>query len=117
MSIEDRKNAGPKAPAFTYRGVRIESRWDVARELEIMRRLVDALELNARRLVSVWCDSEAGSTYTVEVPPDRWEPELKWVIADAFTAAGIEHNLVVIQSGGLNRCTIAPNWYEGDSDD
>ena len=63
----DRADAGPRAPVsgFRYRGVQIESRWAVMAELDAMRRIIDAMpELMARRLETIWCDSNAGACYT-----------------------------------------------------
>lgn len=110
----DRAEAGPKAPvsSFRYRGVQIESRWPVLSELDKMRCIIDAMpELMARRLESIWCDSNAGSCYTVTVRPGLWVPDLRWAIADAVLRAG-GHNGIFIEADGGNGCHIDPDWGE-----
>ncbi len=110
----DRAEAGPKAPVsgFRYRGVKIESRWNVLAELDKMRRIIDVMpELMARRLESIWCDSNAGSCYTVTVRPGLWVPELRWAISNAVLDAG-GHNGIVVEADGGNGCHIDPDWGE-----
>lgn len=110
----DRAEAGPKAPVagFCYRGVHIESRWSVLAELDKMRRIVDAMpELMARRLETIWCDSNAGSCYSVTVRPGLWVPDLRWAIANAALEAG-GHNGIVVEADGGNGCHIDPDWGE-----
>ena len=110
----DRAEAGTKAPVsgFRYRGVQIESRWSVLAELDKMRRIVDAMpELLARRLETIWCDSNAGSCYLVTVRAGLWVPDLRWAIADAALEAG-GHNGIVVDADGGNGCHIDPDWGE-----
>jgi hypothetical protein len=110
----DRAEAGPKAlvSGFRYRGVQIESRWSVQAELDKMRRMIDAMpELMARRLETIWCDSNAGSCYSVTVRPGLWVPDLRWAIADAALKVG-GHNGIVIEADGGNGCHIDPDWGE-----
>lgn len=109
----DRAEAGSKAPVsgFCYRGVKIESRWSVLAELDTMRRIIDAMpELMARRLESIWCDSNAGACYKVLVRPGLWVPSLRWAIADAVKDAGGGHNGIVIEADGDNGCHLDPDW-------
>ncbi|MDF1872005.1 hypothetical protein [Vannielia sp.] len=111
----DRADAGPKAPvsSFRYRGVQIESRWAVMAELDTMRRIIDAMpELMARRLETIWCDSNAGACYTVTVRPGLWLPDLRWAIADAVMEAGGGHNGIMVEADGGNGCDIDPDWGE-----
>lgn len=111
----DRAEAGPKAPVlgFRYRGVQIESRWAVRAELDTMRRIIDAMpELMARRLASIWCNSNAGACYTVTVRPGLWVPDLRWAIADAVVEAGGGHNGITVEADGSSGCFIDPDWGE-----
>lgn len=111
----DRADAGQKAPVsgFRYRGVQIESRWAVMAELDTLRRIVDAMpELMARRLETIWCDSNAGACYTVTVRPGLWVPDLRWAIADAVMEAGGGHNGIMVEADGGNGCHIDPDWGE-----
>lgn len=108
----DRADAGPKARVlgFSYRGVQIESRWAVLAELDTMRRIIDAMpELMARRLEAIWCDSNAGSCYTVTVRPRLWVPDLRWAIADAAREAGGGHNGIMVEADGGNGRHIDPD--------
>lgn len=111
----DYADAGPKSPisGFSYRGVRIESRWAVQAELETMKRIVDAMpELMARRLASIWCDSKCGANYLVSVRPGLWVPTLERAISDAITAGGGGHNGVMIDEAGDYRADLDPDWGE-----
>jgi hypothetical protein len=109
----DREAAGRKAPVsgFEYKGVRIESRWSVLYELDQMKRVVDALELSARRIGIIWCDSNAGSTFSVTVRSGRWNDDLRWAISDAFRSALGGHNGIYVEAEG-GGCTIEPFWDE-----
>lgn len=109
----DRADAGPKAPVsgFLYRGVQIESRWAVIAELDTMRRIINAMpELMARRLETIWCDSNAGACYTVTVRPSLYIPDLRWAISEAVMEAGGGHNGIMIETDDGNGCHIDPNW-------
>lgn len=111
----DRADAGPKAPAsgFRYRGVQIESRWAVMAELDTMRRIIDAMpELMARRLETIWCDSNAGACYTVTVRLGLWVTHLRSAIGEAVMEAGGGHNGIMIEADGGNGCHIDPDWGE-----
>lgn len=111
----DRADVGPKAPVsgFRYRGVQIESRLAVMAELDSMRRIIDAMpELMARRLETIWCDSNAGACYTVTVRPGLWVHDLRWAIADAVMEAGNGHNGIMVEAEGGNGCHIDPDWAE-----
>ncbi|MBY6120446.1 hypothetical protein KUV64_15030 [Mameliella alba] len=82
---------------FTYKGVRLESRWAVLRELENMKRIVEAMpELMSRRLETIWCDTKDGATYTVTVKDRLWVPDLKWMISDAIVDAVGGHTGIYI---------------------
>lgn len=111
----DRTDAGPRAPVsgFRYRGVQIESRWAILSELDTMRRIIDTMpELMARRLETVWCDSNAGACYTMIVRPVLWVPELQWEISDAVLKIGGGHNGIMVEGDGGNGSYIEPNWGE-----
>ncbi|QFT97600.1 hypothetical protein FIU85_09820 [Roseovarius sp. THAF8] len=111
----DRADAGPKAPvsSFRYRGVQIESRWAVMAELDTMRRVIDAMpELMARRLETIWCDSNAGACYTVTVRPSLYVPDLRGAIFDAVLVAGGGHNGIMIEADCGKGCHIDPDWGE-----
>ncbi len=107
--------AGPKAPVsgFVYRGVQIESRWAVHAELEAMKRIIDAMpELMARRLASIWCDSNCGSNYIVSVRKGLWVPDLEREISEAVMSGGGGHNGVMIDEGDTHRADLDPDWGE-----
>jgi hypothetical protein len=108
--------AGPKAPVsgFSYRGVRIESRWAVLAELERMKRIVDAMpDLMARRISSIWCDSNCGSNYLVSVREGLWIAALKAAIRDAVMTGSGGHNGIFIDEAGISRAELDPDWNEG----
>lgn len=91
----DRAEAEPKAPVsgFVYKGIRLESRWSVLRELNVMTRVVDAMpELLARRIEVIWCDSKATSNYIVTAKDGPWASELRWAIEAALLQVNGGHN-------------------------
>tara|TARA_R100001086_G_scaffold206355_2_gene122179 strand:- start:134 stop:541 length:408 start_codon:yes stop_codon:yes gene_type:complete len=109
----DRAASGQKAPVsgFTYKGVRLESRWAVLCELEDMKCIVDAMpELMSRRLETIWCDSKAGATYTVTVKDRLWVPDLKWTISDAIVDAVGGHNGIYIDGDAPSGMDVDPYW-------
>ncbi len=109
----DRAASGQKAPVsgFTYKGVRLESRWAVLCELEDMKCIVDAMpELMSRRLETIWCDSKAGATYTVTVKYRLWVPDLKWTISDAIVDAVGGHNGIYIDGDAPSGMDVDPYW-------
>ena len=116
----DHQQAGPKADSAStiHKGIRIESRWSVLHEFDVMRRAIDALpELMSRRLGWMWCDSSCGSCYAVGVKPGLFAPLLKWAINEAFIAANGGHNGIIIEDGEAPLCgaTLAdldPDWGE-----
>lgn len=113
----DYAESGPKAPVsgFSYRGVRLESRFSVLAELDTMREFIDALpELMARRLASVWCDSRAGATYMIDVREGYWVSEIEWAIREAIMKVSSGHNGISIYEGKISRADVDPDW--GDED-
>ncbi|WP_068117797.1 hypothetical protein [Tropicimonas marinistellae] len=109
----DRAASGQKAPVsgFTYKGVQLESRWAVLRELEDMKRIVAAMpELMSRRLATIWCDTKAGATYTVTVKDRLWVPDLKWTISDAIVDAVGGHNGIYIDGDAPSGMDVDPYW-------
>lgn len=119
----DYAEAGPKAPvdSFSYKGIKISSRWAVLSEFETMKRAIDALnELMARRLSRIWCDSNCTANYVVGVKPRMFISDLKWEINDAFRIAGGGHNGILIEEGGDGPfegrfiVNLDPDWGEWD---
>jgi hypothetical protein len=110
----DRAASGQKAPVscFTYRRVHLEgTRWAVLRELEDMKRIVDAMpELMSRRLETIWCDTKASATDTVTVKDRLWVPDLKWTISDAIVDAVGGHNGIYIDGDAPSGMDVDPYW-------
>jgi hypothetical protein len=114
----DREEAGPKLPVdrMQYRGLVITSRYAVASEFPSMRAVLDALpDLARARIVSIWCDSQAGSDYTVKIAENRWIPGLDAQIRDAFVAATAGFNGIFIDCGNARGISFDP-WWLGDED-
>jgi hypothetical protein len=116
----DYEASGPKAPYNhqIHKGVRIESRWQVLREFEVMREAIDAMpELMGRRIAWMWCDSNCGSNFVIGVKPSLYILDLKWAIKDAFRSANGGHNGITIEDGasaftGKVLAIIDPDWSE-----
>lgn len=99
-----------------YKGVHISSRRDIEKEIIDMRRVVDYLESDANRIESIWCDSKAGSMYTITVKPKKWAPYLYFKIKKAFLSIG-GYNGVLIESDTNSDNYLEPNWPEDYIDD
>jgi hypothetical protein len=118
----DIEGAGPKAPVqgFIYKGVHIESRWGVESELETMKLILEALaEPVVRKLSYIWCDSKAGSTYSISVQSGKFDHELRDAISDAIMSTSGGHNGVFFEDGekpsfGMPIDNLDPDWPEGE---
>ncbi|MCW3838177.1 hypothetical protein ACFQ1E_19260 [Sphingomonas canadensis] len=114
----DIAEAGPQAPepSIDHRGVRVESRYSIAHELETMSAAVDAMpDLVRARLESIWCDSKACAFYTVEVKPGRWIEGIEHLIRDAVRAVTDGFNGLIVRDGE-HEVWFDPEW-EGDDYD
>lgn len=112
----DREEAGPKAPhgAIPYKGVVIDSRWDVLSEYRQMREIVDNLpDLIRVRVQSIWCDSKCAANYIVIVKPGRFIHDLPFDVEDAVIAAVGGHNGITIQNDASDGdLTLDCHWNE-----
>jgi hypothetical protein len=116
----DRAEAGPKAPhgAIAYKGVVIDSRWDVLSEYRQMRAIVDRLpDLMRVRIESIWCDSNCTANYVFTVKPSRFIRDLPLAIENAVIAIGGGHNGIAFQSDvAEGNVTLDCHWI-GDSEE
>src|SRR6185437_2692542 len=88
-------------------GVEITSRYRKAHELELMRDMILALPLAQRAVQSIFCDSKAGSCFSVVLRRHHWNARLARAIGDHFEKAALAYN------GGHNGITVSA--YDGDS--
>ncbi|QYC11437.1 hypothetical protein [Brevundimonas nasdae] len=98
----DRAEAGPRAPepSILHRGVEVASRWSIARELETMMQIVDAVPGRVRpRILSIWCDSKAPAYYVVTMRPDLWTEGLEEAVLTATLAVTKGFNGLDIDTG------------------
>jgi hypothetical protein len=112
----DRQEAGPKSPfdKILYRGVLIESRFSVASEFAEIRTIVDALpDIVRARITSIWCDSRAGSDYTVTIAENRWIEGLDAQIRAIFVEVTSGFNGLSITCGSAFFVSFDP-WWPGD---
>lgn len=112
----DRDAAGPKAAhgAVSYRGVLIDSRWDIQAEYVAMRSIIDRLpDLIRVRVQSICCDSNCGANYVVTIKPARFCARLPAVVDEAIVAIGGGHNGVLIESDDPEGSVMLdPSWDE-----
>lgn len=101
--IQDRTSDGK------YKGVEISSRYELAREVTTMEKIVDALGPAAVALESIWCDSKMGMMYIVELAAGRSFHDLEDVLAEAVYSTG-GHNGVAVRSAGKDVGFINPDW-------
>lgn len=113
----DRAEAGPQAPhgAIPYKGVIIDSRWDVLSEYRLMRAVVDTLpDLMRVRIESIWCDSDCTANYIVTVKPGRFARDLPYAVEETVIAVGGGHNGIMVQSDvAEGNVTLDCHWNEG----
>ena len=109
--------AGPKAPhgAIPYKGVVIDSRWNVLAEFRSMRSIVDELsELMRARIASIWCDSNCTANYIVTVKPGKFAVDLPDAVEAAIVTVCGGHNGIMIESDAVGGDVILDcNWCEG----
>jgi hypothetical protein len=114
----DLEESGPQAPydVVGYKGIRLESRWNIVDEFARMRRIVDRFtKEDILKLAWIWCDSKAQAYYTVGVRSGKYDDELKRTIAGVFRAAGGGHNGLSIEDGefafvGNRLADLDPDW-------
>src|SRR6266705_3363648 len=73
---DDEKVATTSIKLLTVAGVKIESRYQKAREFKLMRDMVLSLPLPQGAVQSIFCDSKAGSCFSVVVRRDLWNTRL-----------------------------------------
>ena len=112
----DRDEAGPKAPhgAVAYRGILLDSRWDILAEYQAMRAIVDRLpDLMRVRIELIWCDSKCTSYFILTVKPHRFVQDLPLMFEDSVVAVRGGHNGILIQSDNAEGdLVIDSNWDE-----
>lgn len=113
----DMEEAGPKAPhgALTYKGVVIDSRWDVLSEYNRMRSIVDRLpDLIRVRIEAIWCDSKCTCNYIVTIKSSKFIADLPGEFEGAVVAVHGGHNGIMIQSDERSDPVFLDcNWGEG----
>ena len=113
----DRDEAGPKAihGAVSYRGVIVDSRWDVSSEYREMRAFVNNMpDLTRARIQSIWCDSKYTANYIITVKPGRFNLNIAADIEEAVITAIGGHNGIMIQGDTAEDfITLECNWGEG----
>ena len=119
----DYEDSGPKAPhgKLIYRGVLIDSRWDVLSEYHSLRAIVDQLpDLMRLRIESIWCDSKCTNNYIITVKSQHFVEVLPDAIEAAVIAVRRGHNGIMLQghAGPHDYINIDCNWDSGaDADD
>jgi hypothetical protein len=112
----DYEEAGPKAPhgPIVYKGVVLSSRYDVQSEFTHMRGAIDLIpELLARRIESIWCDSNACAYYVVTVRPRLFVEALVDEVEAAFKELGGFNGLDIECDEGQGK-SFDPWWPEDE---
>jgi hypothetical protein len=82
-----------------HKGVVLSSRHGLAHEYKYMARVVDSMQdLIARRLDSIYCDSEACACYVVMTRDGLEAPSIPKAVLEAFYTQG-GHNGIQIYNG------------------
>lgn len=96
----DLADAGSQTPELNgnYRGVDIESRWDLQHEIMTMRGIVDAMPDALRHCVaSIWCDSRAEAWFAVTIADGLWHDDVEVDVRD----------ILLMQTRGFNGLTVS----------
>jgi hypothetical protein len=94
-----------------YNGVELASRYDLATEIQGMKRIVDLMAPPLRDSVeSIWCDSKASACYSVKVRRALWHGHFHDWACNAFMVNG-GHNGVWIEGEQID-LHIPPNWKD-----
>jgi hypothetical protein len=116
---DDEKVATTSIKLLTVVGVKIESRYQKAREFELMRDMVLSLPLPLPQgaVQSIFCDSKAGSCFSVALRRDLWNTRLARTIGFHFEQAAFAYNgghngITVSADIGDRSIEFSPNWGE-----
>jgi hypothetical protein len=105
---DDEKVATTSIYLLIVRGVEVTSRYKKAHEFALMRSMILALPLEHCGAVrSIFCDSKAGSCFSVVLRPDPWNEGLARAIGDLLQEVAMTYG------GGHNGITVSA--YDGDS--
>ena len=100
-----------KQKPITHRGVLLSSRHDLAEEILVMQRIVDALPADmARRIETIFCDSKACAVYSITVENGLWHPDLQWTINEVILATSGGHNGVYFDGDAPSGIDLDPDW-------
>jgi hypothetical protein len=114
---DDEKVATTSLKGLVVEGVSLISRYDKARELELMAIMVTGLPFDlAKRIKSIFCDSKCGVCFTVTLK--HWPaPSILYAIGDRLDQLLCKHN---DGHNGLDlrygdkQHEVNPNWLEDD---
>ena len=114
----DYEELGPKmlVPRMYYAGVQIESRYSVASELADMRAIIDRMPLPVlERVLSIWCDSKAGSIYNIHLTSDFFTDDFAQEVSKAIVGATGGYNGVYFEGSENLVEPLDPEWlgYDG----
>jgi hypothetical protein len=116
----ERDLAGPKMPYdnIRYRGVILSSRWRLIHEFGSMMRFIDILQLTARRIAFISCDSKACSDFALSVRSDLWFSGFEQILSDAMIRANGGYNGMAIYLGPVFQdepfILLEPYWDEDE---
>lgn len=90
--------------AVEWHNIVIESRYDVAAELELMLDMIEAMTPAERSLVQrIWCDSKRGNDFAVELR--LWNEQFAWAIAEKLGEVACEkshgHSGISVHDGEI----------------
>jgi hypothetical protein len=105
---DDEKVATTSMDLLIVRGVKITSRYKKAHEFELMRAMILALRLEQCRAVqSIFCDSKAGSCFSVVLRPRPWNEGAARAIGRRLEEVAMTYG------GGHNGITVSAD--DGDA--
>jgi hypothetical protein len=113
--VDDSKIPTSSIRSLDVLGTEISSRYGQANELELMRDIIIGLPHNVRpRIASIWCDSKATWTFTVELR--AWDAAFARQLGKTLEGMLLErnggHNGIDIQHGA--QCATVHPWWHGD---
>ncbi|SDY65192.1 CHC2 zinc finger domain-containing protein [Citreimonas salinaria] len=94
-----------------YKGVLLQSRYDLKSDIVRMREMVDWLGDLSENVESIICDSKLGHCYGIVIKPDHWHEGLPAAIRTAGIAIG-GHNGILVEANRGRGFNIDPDWGE-----
>jgi len=115
--LDNKKYADFKLGEIFYGGTLLSSRFNKFHEIISMIRVLDEVNNRPwrRNVVSIWCDSKAGATYSVQCyGADNLLSFIAHELSDAFLAKTGGHNSICVEGQNAADVAIDLAWVDDE---